>query len=47
VTTLYDEDEDWRAQDDEAVVDDIATSKGDADDVDDVTDIEKDDDKEQ
>ena len=45
VTTLYDEDEDWRAQDDDVVVDDIAT-KGDPDDVDDAKDIE-DDDKEQ
>jgi RNA recognition motif-containing protein len=29
VTTLYDEDEDWRAQDDDLDIDNIATSKGD------------------
>ena len=30
VTTLYDEDEDWRAQDEEPEIDNIATSKDDA-----------------
>ena len=45
VTTLYDDDEDWRAKDDDVEVDDVATSK-DPDDLD-VKDIEEDDDKEQ
>ena len=45
VTTLYDEDEDWRAQDDDAEVDNIATSKDD-DDVDEVSEVDKDDDRE-
>ena len=43
VTTLYDEDEDWRAQDEDIDIDNVATSKGSADDE---TIQEEDDDKE-
>ena len=48
VTTLYDEDEDWRAQDDDIEIDNIATSKDDKE-VDDkeVDDKEVDDEKEE
>lgn len=48
VTTLYDEDEDWRAQDDDLDVDDIATSKGTVEPDDDAADAvdHEDDDKE-
>jgi RNA recognition motif-containing protein len=43
VTTLYDEDEDWRAQDEDIDIDNVATSKGSADDE---TIPDEDDDKE-
>lgn len=47
VTTLYDEDEDWRAKDDDVDLDDIATSKGSGDDaVEDVDDKDDEDEKE-
>jgi cold-inducible RNA-binding protein len=46
VTTLYDDDEDWRAQDEDPDVDNVATSKGSADGDDVPEEVVEDDDKE-